>query len=377
MSKGSSQFIPQTDPKAAYLTNKAELDRAMQRVLNSGRYILGGEVEALEHEFAEYIGVKHGVGVANGTDALELALRACEICAGDVVFTVSHTAVATVAAIQSVGATPVLLDIDPDTYTLDPRALEQALSSEWGARAKAVVPVHLYGHPASMREITEISKQAGLFVVEDCAQAHGAELHGRKAGAWGEIAAFSFYPTKNLGALGDGGMVMTDNIELANRVRQLRQYGWQDRRISELPGRNSRLDEIQAAIIRVKLSKLDDMNERRKEIARQYNIAFNHTAIRVPTCKNEFSHVYHQYVIRHQHRDKLRSFLNDNYIQTLVHYPVAIHQQPAYEGRVTISGALDSTNDSVKNILSLPMYPELSNNQLKRVIESVAGWLSQ
>ena len=376
MTEITSQFIPQTNPKAGYLAQKCEIDEAIQRVLDSGWYILGAEVDAFESEFAEYLGVKHGIGVASGTDALELALRACDICAGDVIFTVAHTAVATVAAIESVGAIPVLLDIEPETLTLDPQALERAISSEWGSKAKAVIPVHLYGHPAAMRDIKEIAEQAGLFVVEDCAQAHGAELFGRKAGAWGDIAAFSFYPTKNLGALGDGGMVVTNNTEFAHRVRQLRQYGWQNKKFSVIPGFNSRLDEIQAAILRVNLNKLDSMNERRRSIANQYNAAFTSTGIRLPFCNSDAKHVFHQYVIRYSRRDEFRAFLREHNIQTLIHYAKAVHHQPAYAGRVQVCGALKNTEAAVQEIVSLPLYPELKDEEVERVTEIVAKWIS-
>ena len=269
-------MIPQTDPRASYLEHKAEIDTAIQRVLDSGWYILGKEVDAFERAFAAYVGITHAIGVANGTDALELALRACGIGPGDLVFTVSHTAVATVAAIELVGATPVLVDIDPATYTLDPNCLEAALAHPPAGRPKAVIPVHLYGQPADMPAILELVRRYDLYIIEDCAQSHGAKLAGRMTGSWGDIAAFSFYPTKNLGALGDGGMVVTKDHDLAEKVQLLRQYGWKKRYVSEYPGGNSRLDELQAAILHSKLPYLDLENHRRREIASQYSELLGH-----------------------------------------------------------------------------------------------------
>ena len=266
--------IPQAAPGYAYTERRVEIDEVTRRVLESGTYILGPQVEAFEEEFAAYIGVRHGVGVANGTDALELALRAIGIGPGDAVFTVSHTAVATVAAIGRCGALPVFVDVDPSTYTMDPEKLASAIRSSdkrRDIRPAAVVPVHLYGQMADMPAILDLSRAAGLKVVEDCAQAHGARLAGRRAGTWGDAAAFSFYPTKNLGAFGDGGLVATDDAALASNVRRLRQYGWSEARVSIRPGANSRLDELQAAILRVGLRYLDADNERRRATARLYD----------------------------------------------------------------------------------------------------------
>jgi dTDP-4-amino-4,6-dideoxygalactose transaminase len=366
--------IPQTDPKAGYLAHKARIDAAIQRVLDSGWYILGREVEAFERAFAAYIGVSHAIGVANGTDALELALRACGVGPGDLVFTVSLTAVATVAAIELVGATPVLVDIDPVTYTLDPNCLEAALAHPLAGTPKAVIPVHLYGQPADMPAILELARRYGLYVIEDCAQSHGAVLAGRMTGAWGDIAAFSFYPTKNLGALGDGGMVVTANPELAERTRSLRQYGWRQRYISEIPGCNSRLDELQAAILRVKLMYLEAENVRRVALAARYTTALTDSGLALPTCREGAGHVYHQYVVCSRQRDALQAHLRARGIGTLVHYPRAVHQQPAYEGRVLIAGSLPHSERTAAEVLSLPIYPELTDEQLDSVTEACLIW---
>lgn len=370
--------VPQTDPKAGYLTYQAEIDSAIQRVLNSGWYIQGREVDAFEKEFAAYIEVHHAIGVASGTDALELSLRACDVEPGDLVFTVSHTAVATVAAIELAGATPVLVDIDPVTYTMDPNCLEAALAHPPAGTLKAIIPVHLYGHPADMPSILELAKHHGLYVIEDCAQSHGATLESRMTGAWGDIAAFSFYPTKNLGALGDGGMVVTDNPALAERVRLLQQYGWRERYISEIPGGNSRLDELQAAILCVKLKYMNAENERRKSLAEIYNKSFRKTALHLPKVMANAQHVYHQYVIRCSKRDELRLFLRKEGIATSVHYPVPVHLQPAYQGRAVINpGDMVQSEKICTEIVSLPMYAQLTDDQVMLTSDAVNFWCNK
>jgi dTDP-4-amino-4,6-dideoxygalactose transaminase len=377
MSLSQPAIIPQTDPKANYLAHRAELDAAIQRVLESGWYILGREVEAFEQEFAAYVGVHHAIGVGSGTNALELALRACGVGAGDLVFTVSHTAVATVAAIELVGAMPVLVDIDPATYTLDPTCLEAALGHPPAGTPKAIIPVHLYGHPADMPAILDLARRHGLYVIEDCAQSHGATLAGRMTGAWGDIAAFSFYPTKNLGALGDGGMVMTDDPALAERVRLLQQYGWRERYISDIPGGNSRLDELQAAVLRVKLRYLDEENECRQNLARTYNTLLADTELSVPEVQLGATHVYHQYVVRLSQREALRTYLRQEAIGTLIHYPAPVHVQPAYRNRLPLVAPLPWTEAIVQQVLSLPMFPQLREDQVQRVGERIAHFYRQ
>jgi dTDP-4-amino-4,6-dideoxygalactose transaminase len=263
--------IPQTDPRAGYLAQRIAIDAAIARVLESGVYILGREVEVFEAAFADFVGVAHAIGVASGTDAIEIALRTCGIGSGDLVFSVSHTAVATIAAIERAGATPVLVDVEPGTYTMAPRELLRALRSPLAGRPAAVLPVHIYGQPAELSALTEIARIHGLRLIEDCAQSHGSLYRGRAVGSFGDIACFSFYPTKNLGALGDGGMVVTNDPTLAAALREIREYGWRERYVSARAGINSRLDPIQAAILGVKLRSLEPDNARRQAVAHRYD----------------------------------------------------------------------------------------------------------
>ncbi len=360
------------NPRLQYISYKREIDKAISRVLNKGRYILGEEVKVFEQEFAEYIGVSYGVGVGSGTEALHLALSACDIGRGDEVVTVSFTAVATVAAIELAGAMPVLVDIEPDFYTLDPCKLEEAITP----KTKAIILVHLYGHPTDLEAILTISRKYGVRVIEDCAQAHGAMYKGKRVGSWGDIACFSFYPTKNLGAIGDGGMVVTSNFELAQKARLLREYGWTERYVSTLTGWNTRLDEIQAAILRVKLRYLGENNSKRIEIGKVYDRELSKTGLSLPKRRENATHVYHLYVVRSRRRDELQKFLNHKGIGTLVHYPVPIHLQPAYRGRLRVSSLVE-TERVAQEVLSLPMYPELSNAHVMRVIEAVKAFESQ
>lgn len=359
-----------SNPLAQYQAHKAEIDAAMLRVLDKGKYILGEEVKAFESEFATYIGVAHGIGVGSGTEALHVALRACNVGAGDEVITVAHTAVATVAAIELAGATPVLVDIEPAFYTLDPGKLEAAITS----RTKAIIPVHLYGQPADLAPILEIAREHGLRVIEDCAQAHGAMYRGRRVGAWGDIACFSFYPTKNLGALGDGGMVVTNDSALAERARLLREYGWAERYVSHIPGLNSRLDEVQAAVLRVKLRYLDADNVTRARRAQDYDQALQSTQLIAPKRRSDATHVYHLYVIRCSERDELQTWLKARGVGALIHYPVPIHLQPAYRGRLRGGDNLPETERAARQVLSLPMYPELSEMELQMVAGTVLSF---
>jgi len=368
MSDGT--FMLPANPRANYLAHKKEIDAAVARVMESSQYILGQEVKEFEGEFARYIGVRFGIGVGSGTDALRVALMACGIQRGDEVITVSHTAVGTIAAIELCGATPILLDINPSSYTIDQNLIEQAITKQ----TKAIIPVHLYGHPADMTSILDVASRHGLLAIEDCAQSHGATYKDRKTGAWGNLAAFSFYPTKNVGAIGDGGIVVTDDPALAERARLLREYGWEQRYISRLSGLNSRLDELQAAILRVKLRHLDEENKRRQNLARVYDEMLSATDLIMPTCSLEASHVYHQYVVRSGRRDSLREFLAKRGIGTLIHYPVPIHLQPAYQGRLKCIGKMMNTEKIVKEILSLPMYPELTSEQVAQVAGTIVSW---
>ncbi|MCZ7663152.1 MAG: DegT/DnrJ/EryC1/StrS family aminotransferase [Thermoleophilia bacterium] len=376
-------MIPQTDPRANYLAHRSEIDAAIAVVLDRGRFVLGEEVAAFEREFADYLqgsgmrGVE-AVGVASGTDALRLALRACGVGTGDTVITVSHTAVATVSAIQQCDAKPILIDIEPSTMTMDPVELEAAIvrCKAAGARPSAVVPVHLYGHPAAIKEIAAVAAHYGLRVIEDCAQAHGASVDGRHVGTFGDAAAFSFYPTKNLGAFGDGGALVTNNHDIAERVRSLREYGWRDRFVSVEPGVNSRLDEIQAAVLRVKLPHLDAENTARRRFAGIYSEKLAHTDAALPIEVAGTCHVFHQYVIRVTHRNAARAILSKRGINTLIHYPVPIHLQPAYTGDIRMQDPLRHTEKAANEVLSLPMFPELGDERAEEVAESVARALT-
>lgn len=360
-------------PRAQYLAHRAEIDAAMQRVLDRGLYILSEEVKAFESEFAAYLGVAQAWGVGSGTEALHLALAACGVGPGDDVITVAHTAVATVSAIELLGAVPVLVDIDPATFTLDPAKLEAAISP----RTKAIIPVHIYGQPADLAPILDIARRHGVRVVEDCAQAHGALYHGKRVGAWGDIAGFSFYPTKNLGAIGDGGAVVTSDPALGERVRLLREYGWAERYVSHLPGWNSRLDELQAAILRVKLRHLDADNTARARLAAVYAEGLAGLNVIRPVTGTDRTHVYHLFVIRSAQRAGLQAFLKEREVGALVHYPVPVHLQPAYQHRLRGSQALPETERAAREVLSLPMYPELSPAEVQRVIEAVAQFERQ
>ena len=362
-----------------YTHLKDELDAAVQRVLSSGWYILGQEVAAFEEEFAAYHSAKLPkadqaleigcVGVNSGTDALHLALRACEIGAGDEVITVAHTAVATVAAIRSAGATPVLVDIDPATYTIDPAAAEAAITP----RTKAIIPVHIYGQPADMDALLALGTRHHLRVIEDCAQAHGALYRGRPVGTMGDLGCFSFYPTKNLGALGDGGAVISRNPALVEQVRLLREYGWtpQSRYVSQAEGVNSRLDEMQAAMLRVKLQCLDEWNEIRRACAALYAKRLP-TQINAPVEDVHSHHVYHLYVVRLAARNRVRQALSERGIGSGIHYPVPVHMQPAYQGDQIIAHAMPETERAAGEILSLPMHPLLTVAEVERVANALA-----
>jgi len=374
-------FIFQANPKAGYLARKDDIDAAIHDVLNSGWYILGQEVKNFENGFALYVGVRNATGVASGTDAIEIALRACGVGVGDLVFTVSHTAVATVVAIERCGATPVFVDIEDSTFTMDPDHLDHTIKSINNGqlfiegRPRAIVPVHLYGHPADMAAIMDIAQKYDLYVIEDCAQAHGAEIDGKKVGSFGQIAAFSFYPTKNLGAIGDGGAVVTDSAELHEKLLALRQYGWEKRYISSMKGINSRLDELQSAILRVKLNFLESDNKRRRQIAETYAQAIGKTRIVAPQAAANITHVYHQYVVRIKARNNLIQHFRKNSIGTSVHYPLPVHLQPAYKDKINIgTGGLPITEKICHEILSLPMYPQMTDTQVERVGNTLLSW---
>ncbi|HEY2620151.1 MAG TPA: DegT/DnrJ/EryC1/StrS family aminotransferase [Acetobacteraceae bacterium] len=366
--------VPQANPGAGYRALRAEIDAAVARVLESGWYILGQEVRAFEAEFAAWLGTTAAVGCGNGTDALALALRALGVGPGTSVVTVSHTAVATVAAIEMVGATPVLIDIEPDCYTMDPGELAEVLARPpAGTPAiRAVIPVHLYGQPAAIEPIVAACRRHGVAVIEDCAQAHGATIAGRKVGTFTEVATFSFYPTKNLGALGDGGMLATQDAELAADIAALRQYGWRQHYISDAVGVNSRLDEIQAAILRVKLHHLDAQNARRQAIADAYDAALAGASLTPPARRDGVGHVFHLYVLRTQERAAVQARLREAGIGTGIHYPSPVHLQRAYRGRVVLGPShCRATEVAAEQVLSLPIYPELSDGQVTQVCEAL------
>jgi len=364
-------LIPVSNPKARFINRKDEFLKAAEAVIEKGMYILGDEVSFFEKEFARYIGVNYCIGVANGTDALAIGLRGLGVKADEEVITVSHSAVATVAAIEMARAVPVFADIEPNTGCIDPNKIENLISP----KTKVIIPVHIYGQPARIKEIIALAHNNGIKVLEDCAQAHGAKVDGKKVGSFGDAAAFSFYPTKNLGAIGDGGAVVTNSPDVFENILALRQYGWHRRYISDFPGVNSRLDELQAAFLRIKLRELDKDNARRNEIASRYTSVIEKLKIKAPISVSNNYHAYHLYVIESENRDELAKFLNSKGIGTALHYPLPIHLQPAYKGRIRGGDALHQTELLYKNILSIPMYPELSELDVERVTRAFKEWI--
>jgi len=358
------------DPAADVYRYHEDILTAVDRVLRSGRYILGKEVEAFECEWARYLGARYCVGVASGTDALALALKAVGVHAGDEVVTVSHTAVATVAAIEAIGARPVFVDIAPSSRCMDPSLLDAAISS----CTRAIVPVHVYGQPADMESILAVARQHDLQVVEDCAQAHGAEIAGRKVGTFGIAAAFSFYPTKNLGAVGDAGAVVCNDGVVAAQVRSLRQYGWRERYVSDVVGTNSRLDELQAAILRVKLKDLDRRNQMRRTIAARYRKALASTGVVSPSDIPGTTHAMHLFVVESLARDGFAEFLLEAGVTTALHYPMPIHLQPAYVNRITGADRLPVTERLYKRLLTIPCHSDLTAEQVERICGRLRAW---
>jgi len=362
-------IIPFVDLKREYSEIKDEINEAVQKVMNKQWFILGEEVEKLEEEFSNYIGTKFGVAVNSGSDALYLAIKALGIGSGDEVITVSHTFVSTVDAIVRNGATPVFVDIDPETYTMDVTQIEDKITE----KTKAIIPVHLYGYPADMDSINTITKKYNLFVIEDACQAHGSEYKGKKVGSIGDIACFSFYPTKNCGAYGDGGMIVTNNEEIAKKLSMLRNYGQSQKYYYDFVGINSRLDEIQAAVLRVKLKHLDEWNERRRSIAKLYNELLKDSNVILPIEKNYTKHVYHLYVIRSKNRDELQQYLLEKGIQTQIHYPLPVHKQKAYLD-LGFDVSLPITEKVCNEILSLPMYTWLHEEEILKVVEEIKAF---
>lgn len=366
--------IPFVDLRAGQEEIAGELEAALARVTDSAWYLLGPELEAFEREYAAYCGTRHCVGVASGLDALELTLRAAGIGPGDEVVVPAYTWVATWLAVSAVGATPVGVDVEASTYNLDPARLEAAI----GPRTAAIVPVHLRGEPADMDAVESIARDRGLLVVEDAAQAHGARHRGRRAGGLGDAAIFSFYPAKNLGALGDGGAVTTDDDELAGKLRLLRNYGMRDRYEIEAAGVNSRLAEIQAAALRVKLPRLDGWNAARSAHADAYRAAFGgHPAIGLPTTPEWAEPVWHLFMVTHPDRDACREALAARGIETLVHYPLLPHMSGAYPEGTWLGGPFPVAERLAATSLSLPLYPRLAAEQRDAVTEAVLQTLSE
>lgn len=367
-------FVPDPIPlfSAAAVNAGINLSIAIQHVLDSHRYVLGQQVLGFESEFGRYIGTEHCVSVANGTDALELALKTVGVAPGDKVVTVANAGFYGSTAIRAIDAVPLYADVDETTLTLSPMALEHAL----GSQPVAVIVTHLYGQMADMPALSALCERAGVPLIEDCAQAHGAALAGRKAGSWGQLGCFSFYPTKNLGALGDGGAITTGDAALAAGLRALRQYGWSHKYTVAVPGgRNSRLDEMQAAILRVKLPLLDAQNAQRRHIAARYNQAFAALPLQCPPSVDG-DYAAHLYVVRSPQRDALRAFLQAHGIATDVHYPVADHRQPAYP-HVHLAGALEVTQAACAGVVSLPCYPGMAQADVDRVIGAVQAFFLQ
>jgi len=356
------------DLKAQYAAIETEVRAAIDGVFERGSFILGPEVAGFEQEFAAYVGAKRAIGVASGTDALHLALRACGIGPGDEIITVTNTAVATVAAIELACARPVFVDIDPATFTLDPHLVANAITP----RTKALLPVHLYGQAADLQPLLDTARVHNLRVIEDACQAHGATYQGEKVGTLGDIGCFSFYPTKNLGGYGDGGMVVTNNDELAERLKLLRTYGWIERDRSVLRGANSRLDEVQAAVLRVKLCYLDAWNQQRRALAARYTEQLHGLSSITPPAEAPYGcHVYHLYVVRAQDRERLRAYLSAQGIGTLIHYPLPIHCQEAYVDLGYAEGALPASERAAREIVSLPLYPLMEASQVDQVCRAI------
>jgi dTDP-4-amino-4,6-dideoxygalactose transaminase len=363
-------MIPYLDLKAQYRSIKDEIDAAVLRVLDSTQYILGDEVAAFEREFASYCQASETVAVNSGTSALHLALLAAGIGAGDEVITTPFTFVATVAAIRYTGATPVLVDIEPDYFTIDPAKIEAAVTP----RTRAIIPVHLYGQPADMAPILDLARRRGLTVIEDAAQAHGADYHGARCGSIAEVAAFSFYPGKNLGAYGEGGALTTTRADIAATCRTLRDWGQERRYEHRFKGFNYRMDGIQGAILRVKLRHLDAWTERRRQVAAWYADALDHDVVRLPQTRPGCRHVYHVYVVRSQTRDALRTSLTAQGIQTGIHYPIPVHLQPAHADLGYTAGDFPVAEGVAREVLSLPIFPELSDGQQDAVAGAIRGF---
>lgn len=359
--------VPFLDLKAAYLELQKPIDEAVSRVLNSGWYVLGPEVDAFEAEFADYCGTARCVGVANGLDALTLALRALGVGPGDEVIVPSNTYIATWLAVSAVGATPVPVEPDPTTHNIDPVRIKAAITP----RTRALLPVHLYGQPADLDPILAIARQHGLKVVEDAAQAHGARYKDQRIGGHGDIVCWSFYPGKNLGAMGDAGAITTNDADLAERIAMLRNYGSREKYVNEVPGCNSRLDPLQAAVLRVKLKVLDEWTERRRAIAAVYSDKLADTGLALPQVPEWAEPAWHLYVVCSSRRDTLQATLKEAGVGTLIHYPIPPHRQQAYAKLGLEEHSLPVAEQLAGEVLSLPMGPHLTMTQAQQVVEAV------
>jgi dTDP-4-amino-4,6-dideoxygalactose transaminase len=362
--------IPFLDLRAAYLELKPEIDAAIARVLESGQYILGPEVESFEAEWATYCEARHAIGVANGMDALQLSLRAMGVGPGDEVIVPSHTFIATWLAVSQCGATPIPVESLESTYNIDPASIEAAITS----RTKVILPVHLYGQPADLDPILATARHYGLRVLEDAAQAHGARYKGRRIGGHGDAVAWSFYPGKNLGALGDGGAVTTNDPQIADRLRVLRNYGSREKYVNETQGINSRLDSVQAAVLRVKLQRLDEWNARRAAIATRYLAGLHNTVFELPQVPHWVEPVWHLFVVRSQQRDALTKLLHNVGVATLIHYPRPIHRQTAYS-KLVISESVQVAERLAREVLSLPISPQMELEHVQFVCETIRNEL--
>jgi dTDP-4-amino-4,6-dideoxygalactose transaminase len=360
-------MIPVLDLKAQYQTIREEMDSAVHAVLESGHFVLGPNVRALEQEVAQFCGCEYGVGVASGTDALRLAIDALEIGPGDEVITTPFTFVASANTISRAGALPVFADIDPRTFNLDPKLVERAITE----RTKAILPVHLFGHLADMDALMELAVRYGLPVLEDSAQAIGATYNGRSACSFGIVGSLSFYPTKNLGAYGDGGMAVTCSSEMADQLDVLRRHGGRVKYYHERLGYNSRLDELQAAILRVKLRHLEEWTAQRRRVAARYNELLADLPVAIPYEAPGMRHIYHQYTIRAPRRDELRTFLKDRGIGTMIYYPLPLHLQEMYAVLGLGEGTFPEAEQAAREVLSLPIYPELTGEQLQEVATAI------
>ena len=367
-------MIPFVDLTAQHEPLLDDLKEAAAGILASSHFILGESVEAFERAFADYIGCEYAVGVASGLDALKLSLRALDVGPGDEVITAANTYIATAFAISATGAKPVLVDVDAVAYTLNASEVERAITE----KTKAIIPVHLYGQSVDMDPLLALAKARGLEVIEDASQAHGARYKGKRVGALGAAGAFSLYPGKNLGACGDGGVVVTDRAEVAERLKMLRNYGSSKKYVHEMVGENSRLDSLQAALLNVKLPKLDGWNRRRRELAQAYSNRLHGVGdIVLPAVKEDIEHVFHLYVIQTQKRDELLSYLQARNIGCLIHYPIPIHLQEAYANMGWVRGDFPVTESLAAQILSLPLYPSMDEGQVDVVVGAVDEFFKQ